>query len=179
MFPWPHFGIPQELHFEQGNRFMTTIAKDKAVSIHYTLTLDGGQVIDSSEGKDPLVYLHGHNNIIPGLEKELIGKGIGEKLNVTVSPEEGYGVHHPGLIQQVPREAFQGVDDLEVGMMFQAPGEGGQIQLIRITGIEGDTITVDGNHELAGKTLNFAVEITAIRDASADELSQGHAQAMA
>jgi FKBP-type peptidyl-prolyl cis-trans isomerase SlyD len=153
---------------------MTTIAKDKAVSIHYTLTLDGGQVIDSSEGKDPLVYLHGHGNIIPGLEKELVGKGIGEKLSVTVKPEEGYGVHNPGLIQEVPREAFQGVDTLEVGMMFQAPGEGGQIQLIRITGVEGDKITVDGNHELAGKTLNFAVEISAIRDASADELTNGH-----
>ncbi|MBT6434540.1 MAG: peptidylprolyl isomerase [Deltaproteobacteria bacterium] len=153
---------------------MTTIAKDKAVSIHYTLTLDGGQVIDSSEGKDPLVYLHGHGNIIPGLEKELVGKGIGEKLSVTVNPEEGYGVHNPGLIQEVPREAFQGVDNLEVGMMFQAPGEGGHIQLIRIAGIEGDKITVDGNHELAGKTLNFAVEISEIREASPEELSHGH-----
>jgi FKBP-type peptidyl-prolyl cis-trans isomerase SlyD len=164
----------KELHFEEGNIFMTTIAKDKAVSIHYTLTLDGGQVIDSSEGKDPLVYLHGHGNIIPGLEKELVGKGIGEKLSVTVVPEEGYGVHNPGLIQEVPREAFQGVDNLEVGMMFQAPGEGGQIQLIRITGIEGDKITVDGNHELAGKTLNFAVEISEIREASPEELTHGH-----
>ena len=154
---------------------MTTIAKDKAVSIHYTLTLDGGQVIDSSEGKDPLVYLHGHGNIIPGLEKELVGKGIGEKLSVTVNPEEGYGVHNPGLIQEVPREAFQGVDNLEVGMMFQAPGEGGHIQLIRIAGIEGDKITVDGNHELAGKTLNFAVEISEIREASPEELTHGHA----
>ena len=153
---------------------MTTIAKDKAVSIHYTLTLDGGQVVDSSEGKDPLVYLHGHRNIIPGLEKELVGKAVGDKLSVTVSPEEGYGVHNPGLVQQVPREAFQGVDNIEVGMMFQAPGEGGHIQLIRIVAVEGDNITVDGNHELAGKTLNFAVEITEIRDASAEEISHGH-----
>ncbi len=153
---------------------MTTIAQDKAVSIHYTLTLDDGQIIDSSEGKEPLVYLHGHGNIIPGLEKELVGKSVGEKLSVKVNPEEGYGVHHPGLVQDVPREAFQGVDTLEVGMVFQAPGEGGHIQLIRIIGIEGNTITVDGNHELAGKTLNFAVEISAIRDASAEELSLGH-----
>ena len=153
---------------------MTTIAKDKAVSIHYTLPLDGGQVVDSSEGKDPLVYLHGHRNIIPGLEKELVGKAVGDKLSVTVSPEEGYGVHNPGLVQQVPREAFQGVDNIEVGMMFQAPGEGGHIQLIRIVAVEGDNITVDGNHELAGKTLNFAVEITEIRDASAEEISHGH-----
>ena len=153
---------------------MTAIAKDKAVSIHYTLTLNGGEIIDSSEGKEPLVYLHGHGNIIPGLERELAGKGIGEKLNVVVNPTDGYGDHNPGLIQQVPREAFQGVDTLEVGMMFQAPGEGGQIQMIRITGIEGDTITVDGNHELAGKTLNFAVEISSIRDASTEELSHGH-----
>ena len=153
---------------------MTAIAKDKAVSIHYTLTLEGGEIIDSSEGKDPLVYLHGHGNIIPGLERELAGKSIGEKLNVVVNPTDGYGDHNPGLIQQVPREAFQGVDTLEVGMMFQAPGEGGHIQMIRITGIEGDTITVDGNHELAGKTLNFAVEISSIRDASTEELSHGH-----
>lgn len=153
---------------------MTAIAKNKAVSIHYTLTLDGGEIIDSSEGKDPLIYLHGHGNIVPGLERELAGKGIGEKLNVVVNPTDGYGDHNPGLIQQVPREAFQGVDTLEVGMMFQAPGEGGHIQMIRITGIEGDTITVDGNHELAGKTLNFAVEISSIRDASTEELSHGH-----
>ena len=121
--PVLHFGTTWGPHSEQGNLYMTTIAKDKAVSIHYTLTLDDGQVIDSSEGKDPLAYLHGHGNIIPGLEKELLGKGVGEKLDVKVSPEEGYGVHNPGLIQQVPREAFQGVDTLEVGMMFQAPGE--------------------------------------------------------
>jgi len=153
---------------------MTAIAKNKAVSIHYTLTLNGGEIIDSSEGKEPLVYLHGHGNIIPGLERELAGKGIGEKLNVVVDPTDGYGDHNPGLIQQVPRESFQGVDTLEVGMMFQAPGEEGQIQMIRITGIEGDTITVDGNHELAGKTLNFAVEIESVRDASTEELSHGH-----
>jgi FKBP-type peptidyl-prolyl cis-trans isomerase SlyD len=153
---------------------MTTIAKDKAVSIHYTLTLDGGKIIDSSEGKDPLVYLHGHGNIVPGLERELLGKATGEELNVRVAPEDGYGVHNAGLIQKVPREAFQGVDTLEVGMMFQAPGESGHIQLIRVTEIEGETITVDGNHELAGKTLNFAVEISEVREASAEELSHGH-----
>lgn len=153
---------------------MSTIENDKAVSIHYTLTLDGGQVVDSSSGKDPLVYLHGHNNIIPGLERELAGKAAGEHLVVRVEPQDGYGVANPQLVQEVPREALQGVDTIEVGTMFQASAEDGSVQMIRVVKIEGESITIDGNHELAGKTLNFDVRVDAIRDGSAEELTHGH-----
>ena len=153
---------------------MSLVARDKVVLIHYTLTLDGGDVIDSSEGQDPLAYLHGHNNIIPGLEEALEGKTIGDALKVTIPPEKAYGARNPELIQVVPNTAFQGVDELEVGMIFQAPTPDGQVQMIRIIKLEGDDVTIDGNHELAGQTLNFDVKIDAIREPSEEELSQGH-----
>ena len=155
---------------------MSQIARDKVVQIHYTLTLDEGGVIDSSEGKDPLAYLHGHHNIIPGLEEALEGKTVGDALQVSIPPEKGYGIHNPQLVQVVPSAAFQGVDTLEVGMIFQAPTEDGSVQMIRIVKVDGDDVTIDGNHELAGLTLNFDVTIDAIRDPSPEELTQGHAQ---
>ena len=156
---------------------MSQIARDKIVQIHYTLTLDDGGVIDSSEGKDPLAYLHGHHNIIPGLEEALEGKTVGDALQVSIPPEKGYGDRNPQLVQVVPSSAFQGVDKLEVGMIFQAPTEDGSVQMIRIVKLDGDDVTIDGNHELAGQTLNFDVKVDAIRDPSPEELTQGHAQA--
>lgn len=150
------------------------IAENKVVSIHYTLTNDAGETLDSSVGRgEPLAYLHGHGNIIPGLENALTGKAVGDKLDVKVSPEDGYGPRHEQLIQQVPRDAFQGVDTLEIGMQFQAEtGQGPQ--LFTITAVGDAEVTVDGNHPLAGENLNFAVEITEIRDASEEELEHGH-----
>jgi FKBP-type peptidyl-prolyl cis-trans isomerase SlyD len=150
------------------------ISQDMVVSIHYTLTNKAGETIDSSvEHGEPLAYLHGHGNIVPGLENALTGKIAGDKLDVSVSPEEGYGEHYAELVQQVPREAFQGVDHLEPGMQFQADTGMGP-RLFTITQIEGDNVTVDGNHPLAGEVLNFAVEITAVRAASEEELAHGH-----
>ena len=101
------------------------IANDSVVAFHYTLTDDNGTEIDSSKGQDPLTYLHGHGGIIPGLERELAGKTTGDAMKVTVQPAEGYGELNPELIQPVPRAAFQGVDQIEVGMQFQAQGQGG------------------------------------------------------
>lgn len=150
------------------------ISQDKVVSIHYTLTNADGETIDSSRGRgEPLAYLHGHGNIIPGLESALSGKTEGEKLNVQVEPGEGYGERHDQLIQEVPRSAFEGVDTLEPGMQFQAEtGQG--VRLFTITDVQGDQVTIDGNHPLAGQTLNFDVEVAEVRDASAEELEHGH-----
>jgi len=149
------------------------IAKDKVVSIHYTLKNDAGSVIDSSEGADPLVYLHGAQNIIPGLEQALEGKVTDDALEVSIEAVDAYGEYNKTLRQVVPSNMFEGVDKLEAGMEFQAQTEQG-MQVIRIAEVNGDEITIDGNHPLAGERLHFDVSVDAIRDASADELEHGH-----
>ncbi|WP_416140103.1 FKBP-type peptidyl-prolyl cis-trans isomerase [Halomonas sp. HK25] len=149
------------------------IAQNSVVAFHYTLTNDAGEVLDSSEGREPLTYLHGAGNIIPGLEKELEGRQAGDALNAVVAPGEGYGEKQEQLVQEVPRDAFQGVEGIEPGMQFQAQTQGGPL-MVTVTKIEGDTVTVDGNHPLAGQTLNFAVEIASVREASEEELEHGH-----
>lgn len=150
------------------------ISQDKVVSIHYTLTGADGETLDSSRGRgEPLAYLHGHGNIIPGLENALTGKSAGDTLNVQVAPAEGYGERYEQLVQQVPRSAFEGVDTLEPGMQFQAE-TGMGVRLFTITEVQGDQVTIDGNHPLAGQTLNFDVEVTEVRDASPEELEHGH-----
>ena len=140
-----------------------------------TVSEVGQEPIESSrERGEPLAILIGHGNIIPGLEKALLGKQAGDKLDVTVTPEEGYGERHEQLIQQVPKTAFEGNEDnLQPGMQFQAQTEAGP-RIFTITAVEGDEVTVDGNHPLAGETLNFAVEITEVREASAEEKEHGH-----
>jgi len=152
---------------------MATIAKDQVVSFHYTLTDEQGTVIDKSEDQ-PLVYLHGASNIIPGLENALLGKVVGDKLTVTVQPADGYGEYQPEMVQDVPRNLFQGVDNIEVGMQFQAQADDG-MQVVTVKDVTDEVVIVDGNHPLAGQTLNFDVEIVEIRDASAEELQHGHA----
>lgn len=149
------------------------IAERTVASFHYTLTDDAGRVIDSSSGHAPLTYLHGAGNIVPGLEKAMIGRSIGDAFNVVVAPEEGYGEPNEMLVQVVPREAFQGVDELAVGMEFQAHTPQGPMS-VSIAKIEGDEITVDGNHPLAGRTLHFAIEVTDVREASLEEVMHGH-----
>lgn len=150
-----------------------TIADNKVVSIHYTLTNTEGNVLDKSDGEQPLVYIHGANNIIPGLEKALTSKAVGDKVNVTIAPEEAYGERNEEMINVVPRSMFGGDMVVEEGMQFQADGNTGPV-IVTVTKIVGDEITVDGNHPLAGETLIFDVEIADIRDATADELSHGH-----
>lgn len=149
------------------------IADRTVASFHYTLTNDAGKVIDSSSGGDPLSYLHGAGNIVPGLEKALLGRGAGERFDVRVTPEEGYGPRHPQLVQDVPRSAFAGVDAIEPGMQFQARGPQG-VQHVTVTRVAADTVTVDGNHPLAGEHLNFAIEITEVRAATSEEVAHGH-----
>jgi FKBP-type peptidyl-prolyl cis-trans isomerase SlyD len=149
------------------------VMKDKVVSIDYTLTGTGGQVLDSSKDRGPLMYLHGASNIIPGLENALAGKNEGDQLNVSVAPEEAYGQHDPQMVQQVPRSSFGGVQEITAGMQFQAQTSGGP-RLVRIADVQGDTIIVDANHPLAGQTLNFDVTVVAVRDATPEELAHGH-----
>lgn len=149
------------------------IADKTVVSIHYTLTNADGETLDSSVGQDPLVYLHGSNNIIVGLEAALLGKSAGDTLQVSVEPGEGYGELRDELIQEVDRSAFQGVDEIDVGMQFMAQTPWGE-QPVTVVKVEGDNITLDGNHPLAGQVLNFDVEVVEIREASAEELDHGH-----
>lgn len=152
------------------------IAHDKVVAFHYTLTNQAGDTLDSShQREEPLTYLHGYGNIIPGLESALAGKETGDKLDVTVAPEDGYGERNDGLVQQVPISAFEGAEStLQPGMQFQAQTEAGP-RIFTITAVEGEDITVDGNHPLAGETLSFSVEITDVRDATDEEQQHGHA----
>lgn len=149
------------------------IADQKVVSIHYKLTNDDGQVIQESGGGEPLSYVHGAGNIIPGLESALAGKSTGDKLNVSVDPDEGYGTRNDALVQELPRQVFEGVEDIQEGMQFQAHSEQGT-HVITVTKVDGERITVDGNHPLAGQTLNFEVEVENVRDATAEEVAHGH-----
>ncbi|HEX9627700.1 MAG TPA: peptidylprolyl isomerase [Acidiferrobacterales bacterium] len=149
------------------------IAANCVAYIHYTLTDESGSVLDSSASGEPLAYLHGAGNIIPGLEKALEGKQAGDKLDVKVAPQDGYGVRDEALVQQVPRRAFQGVRDIQPGMQFHTNTGHGATQ-VTVKQVQGDMVTIDGNHALAGVTLSFAVEVAKVREATAEELMHGH-----
>jgi len=149
------------------------VSDQKVVFIHYTLTGEEGVVIDSSEGHEPLAYIHGHGNIIPGLENALLGKTAGDKFKVTIPPEEAYGPRDDELIQSVPKEAFHGVDEIIPGMQFHTETPDG-IQLVTVVDVKGDEVILDGNHPMSGLTLNFDVEITDVREATEEELEHGH-----
>lgn len=149
------------------------ISEQKIVTLEYILTDNTGTILDATDGREAFAYLHGARNIIPGLEAALEGRSAGEKLQVTIPPEEAYGERQEGLIQSIPRDRFEGVETLEIGMQFHAGTPQGP-QVVTVTAIEGDEVTIDANHPLAGTTLNFDVTITDIRDATEEELSHGH-----
>lgn len=151
-----------------------TIAQHKVVTIHYKVVdVDSGETIDSSEGGEPMTYLHGAQNIIPGLENALEGKAIGDEFEVTVEAADAYGERSDDRIQQVPMEAFEGVEKVEPGMAFTAQTEQGPVNLV-VTEVDDATVTVDANHPLAGKSLAFSVKVETIRDASDEEKEHGH-----
>jgi len=150
------------------------IASNAVVAIDYTLTGDDGEVLDTSTGHEPLAYLHGVGGIIPGLERELEGKQVGDQLQVTVTPADGYGERDEALQQEVSRDQFEGEDiDLAVGMQFQVASEDGP-SVVTVIEIDDDVVTVDGNHPMAGLNLNFDVTVREVRAATEDELSHGH-----
>jgi len=145
------------------------ITKNKVAAIHYTLRDNDGKVIDSSEGRDPLYYLHGAGNLILGMEEGLEGKKKGDKLQLKIEPAKGYGEKDPAMVQKVPRSAFGG-QEVRPGMKFST--NHGNVVTVTHVGLE--EITVDANHELAGVELNFDVEVMEVRDASAEEVTHGH-----
>jgi FKBP-type peptidyl-prolyl cis-trans isomerase SlyD len=149
------------------------IAQDTVVSIHYTLTDDAGETIDTSVGGEPLAYLHGNGNLVPGLENALAGRRAGDKISVKIAPADGYGDYDKGLVQRVPRRSFKGVADVRTGMQFQVQSDQGP-RSVTVTNVTGDMVTVDGNHPLAGKNLNFDVEVVEVRTPSEQELAHGH-----
>lgn len=149
------------------------IADRSVASFHYTLTNDAGEVLDSSEGNEPMAYLHGSGNIIPGLEKAMAGRQAGDAFDVTVAPAEGYGERDPKRVERVPRRNLKGIANPKVGMQLQANGPHGP-QVVTITHVAGDVVTIDANHALAGETLHFKVNITNVREATEEELSHGH-----
>ncbi|MCD0160562.1 peptidylprolyl isomerase [Deinococcus sp. 6YEL10] len=150
------------------------ITQDKVVELDYKLTVNG-EIVDQSEPGEPLVYLHGHSNIIPGLESALEGKVTGDSLQVTVQPEEGYGPRDEDNIEDLSRDDFE--DDIEVGETYYAQAEDGSVLPFTVMNVDGDTVQVDFNHPMAGMVLDFDVKVLAVRDATPEELEHGHAHA--
>jgi FKBP-type peptidyl-prolyl cis-trans isomerase SlyD len=149
------------------------IGADSVVLIHYTLKDDGGAVLDTSSGGEPLAYIQGHGNLVSGLEKALEGKQDGDTLTVTVSPAEGYGTRDAALVQRVPKRTLQGSGEIRKGMQFQARTDDG-MRVFTVTGVAGDMVMLDGNHPLADQNLHFDVEVVSVRQATTEELEHGH-----
>ena len=152
-----------------------SIQAQKVVTINYTLKNDAGETIDASNDGS-FCYIHGANNIIPGLENALSGKTKDEQFSLVIPPAEAYGEHNPAVTQVVEQSMF-GDEKIEVGMQFQAQAEDGGIVMITIAEVNGDQVTIDGNHPLAGVTLHYDIHIIDIRDATEEELSHGHIHA--
>lgn len=154
-----------------------SVTKDTVVSIHYTVKDASGKKIESSKGEEPLTYLHGHDQIISGLEKALKGKATGDKLNIKITPEEGYGAYNDSMVTTLKKAQFRDQKELKVGSIFQFSDPEGNPVVVRVKEIKGDSIIVDGNHPFAGLTLDFSVEVVDIRPATKEELAHGHAHA--
>lgn len=150
------------------------ITNNCVVTIHYELTNEAGDTLDTSAGGEPLKYLHGARNIIPGLESALEGKAAGDKLQVSVQPADGYGEVAEELIQVVPAEAFSGVEEVKPGMQFQAQNASGQVHNITVRAVSDEGVTIDANHPLAGQVLNFDVSVEDVREATNEEIEHGH-----
>ncbi|HXJ32704.1 MAG TPA: peptidylprolyl isomerase [Candidatus Eisenbacteria bacterium] len=149
------------------------VARHTVVSIDYTLTNDEGEVIDTSKGAEPLSYIHGTGQIVPGLEAAMTGRGVGDSFRIRIEASEGYGERDPDLVQAAKPSQFGG-ETPEVGMQVRADGPDGA-QIFTIVGVEGDRVTLDGNHPLAGMPLTFDVAIVGVRAATAQEVQHGHA----
>ncbi|MDY6957389.1 MAG: peptidylprolyl isomerase [Pseudomonadota bacterium] len=150
------------------------IADNTVVVIDYSVTTPEGNLIDSSsQSGEPLTYLHGAGNIVPGLEQALAGRSAGDSFNVSVPPEQGYGERHDELIQVVHRDQFVGIERMEIGMQFQTEAEG-EVHIVTVTGLEGDQVVVDANHPLAGETLVFDITVREVRPATEEEITHGH-----
>ena len=150
-----------------------TIQNDKVITINYVLKDDKGELIDQSTDGS-FCYLHGAQNIIPGMENALTGKTTGDALNLVIEPAEAYGEYNPNLTQVVDRGMFDPNDQVEAGMQFQAQDQQGNMMIITVAKVDGEQVTIDGNHPLAGVTLHYDIEVVDVRDATDEELSHGH-----
>ncbi|HIM58004.1 MAG TPA: peptidylprolyl isomerase [Gammaproteobacteria bacterium] len=151
-----------------------TVKKDAVVEMHYTLKNDAGDVIDSSEGKEPMPFMHGRGHIISGLEKAVEGMKVGESCDVSLAPADAYGAYDKEAIQEIPMEALKGIDKLEVGMDLQSQDQQGNPVTVNVVKINKESITIDANHPLAGETLHFNLRIESVREATKEELDHGH-----
>lgn len=154
---------------------LAAVEIDSVVSIHYSLHLDGGELVDSSRGREPMNYLHGHGNIVLGLEEELTGRKVGEQFAVAVPAEKGYGDSNPDGVQKIPRTTFPAELELKPGVALRAQDGEGTPVMMRVLEVGDQDVTVDLNHPLAGHTLYFDIEVIGVRTASAEELAHGHA----
>jgi FKBP-type peptidyl-prolyl cis-trans isomerase SlyD len=152
----------------------TTINNDTVVGMHYTLRDESGQILDSSRGEAAFQYLHGHSQIVPGLELALAGRIVGDKFSVEIAPEQGYGPYSADMTMQFSRSQFPEGATFEVGNEFELVGENQEILPARIIAVNEDTVTLDANHPLAGKKLFFEIEIASVREATKEELEHGH-----
>ncbi len=150
------------------------ITDGKVVAIHYTLTLANGEQVDSSVGGEPLLYLHGQGNIVPGLERQLTTRAVGDKLMATVAAKDGYGERQADGQKRVPRSAFPKGAPLKQGMSFGVQNDDGEVVPVWIDSVEKDEVVLDFNHPLAGEVLHFQVEVVSIRAATKEEMSHGH-----
>lgn len=152
------------------------ISKGKVAIIDYVLKGDNGEVLDASKNGD-FAYLHGADNIISGLEDALEGKQVGDELQVRVEPKDGYGARDPDRVQVVPRDMFEADDEIEAGIEFHAESPEGRMMIVKVTAVDGDEITIDGNHAMAGIDLHFNVSVIDVRDATEEEIEHGHVHA--
>ena len=152
---------------------MDTVVNDLVVAMDYRLSVDG-EVVDSSEGQEPLEFLQGHSNIIPGLEREMLGMKIGESKDVVIQPAEGYGELDPEAVMEIPQNQFPDHIPVEVGTELQVENEEGEPVYARIDKVENNVVELNFNHPLAGKELHFSVSVIALREPSAEELEHGH-----
>lgn len=150
-----------------------SVQKDVVVAMEYSLQVDGEE-IDSSKGQDPLQFLVGHGNIISGLEREMIGMKVGESKDVVIQPADGYGEYDDEAYMDVPRAEFPQDMPVEEGLELSVRDDQGQSRYARIDGIEGDTVTLNFNHPLAGDELHFNVKIVELREPTSEELEHGH-----
>jgi FKBP-type peptidyl-prolyl cis-trans isomerase SlyD len=150
------------------------VSKNMVVTIDYTVTDTEGEELDTSKGSGPFSYIQGTGSVVPGLEAALEGRSPEERVKVTVSPKDGYGERDEALIFSVPKERLGEIEDLEIGSHFHVRKDSGEVIMLTVTGIKGDTVTVDGNHPLAGSTLNFDVTVKDVRAATEEELAHGH-----
>lgn len=163
-----HFFIHQD-------SIIMKIEKNRVVGIHYTLKDDAGNIIDSSDGREPLNYLHGRGNLIPGLEDELKDKVLNDHIEVSIKPEDAYGEYNEGMVFEVPRANFSDPEKIEVGMQVQGQlAEGENPRLLTVIEVKDENVVLDANHPLAGQTLNFDVKVVEVREATNEEIDHGH-----